>query len=110
MMNARRMRRRILELVDAAKAGGGLRCRLLISLLEELSPDAPVDDGLVLSCLQDLANAGLVELLDRRSYRPALGGVQVGKDHLLVRVTDKGTCLLNQAIDPHPLVEDPRLQ
>lgn len=105
MTNAKRQRRRILQLVDASKAAGGLRGRMLVGLLEDLS-DVAIDETEALGLIQDLASARLVELIDRRSYLPS--SVTVGADHLVVRITAEGTSLLAHAIAPHPLVEDPR--
>ncbi len=105
-MADKRKRRRLLELVNAARASGGLRWRTLMDILADVGED--VDDAQAWrGLLGDLVAAGLCLTIDRRSGLAA--AFSTPDEHLIVRVTDDGTALVAQAIAPNPLVEDDRL-
>lgn len=99
-----RLRRRILQLVDAAKSGGGMRGRMLADIMADL-PEAPQDDSELMGLCQDLVNAGLLTVTDLRRRT----GERLELDVQLYAVTDRGTALLAERIAPHPLVADDRL-
>lgn len=100
----RRLRRRILQLADAAKASGGLRGRMLMDILAD-GPAGPEDDQALIGLCRDLGNAGFLAEKDLRKRV----GDRFGLDHLLYSITALGTSLLSEGIPPHPLVEDERI-
>lgn len=93
------LRRDILRAVDAAKAVGGMRGRLLASLLDEVE-----DDQHLLGLCVDLVNAGLLverDLRFRTTERRTLDNIQYA-------VTAAGTAVL-AGTQRHPLVADDRV-
>lgn len=99
-----RLRRRILTLLDSAKPAGGLRGRMIMDLLIS-ADEAPEDDDALCSLLTDLVHAQLAVETDLRRYH----GQRRGLDQLHYAITARGTALLEERIDPDPLVADPRM-
>ena len=109
----RRLRRRFLELVDAAKAAGGIRGRSLADILEnngdfidclESLPGMTSADKLAINLGADLANGGYITRQDVRKHREEREGL----DFYIYTVTAKGTALLQEAIAPDAFIEDAR--
>ena len=58
----------------------------------------------LLKLIGDLVDAGLVRELDERGFKHQPRSI----DYLSYEITSTGVQLIELAIDPHPLVEDPR--
>jgi hypothetical protein len=105
----RRLRRRLLQALQGARVGpkGGLHARTLAEHVDHMSPPAEQfeGDGHVLGLLRDLENKGLATLKDERQRT----WQRYGLDYLLVRITDRGSMLLNETAGPDPDVEDDRI-
>jgi len=99
-----RLRRQVLRLLDGAKAGGGLRGRMLMDVLA-CTPESPEDDDALLGLLRDLVNGGYAVEEDLRRYKHERRGL----DTLLYATTARGTALIEERIPPDPLIEDPRI-
>lgn len=97
----RRLRRRILQVVDATKAAGGV---LAVTLRDAMGAQEFDDDQHLMSLAIDLRNAGLIEIVDMRSRVGQAGGIAWS----LLKITDSGTSLLEEGLAPHPLVADER--
>jgi hypothetical protein len=100
-----RLRRLALALIDGAKAAGGLRGRVLFDAMDQ-TPECPEDDDAMLGLLRDLVNGGYVVETD---LRRRIGECR-GLDVLSYSVTARGTALLEERIDPDPLIDDQRLR
>ncbi len=105
----RRLRKRLLQVLNAAKvrpefgwAGG----RFIFDLVDGTLPATQrlESDEHLLGLLRDLAGAGYVEERDdrTRTWQP------YALDYLSFRITNLGTSLVMEAVDPDPLVEDSR--
>lgn len=105
-----RLRRRLLMLLHAARirpdqgwAGG----RFLVDIVEGAMPEQQcfTDDAHVLALLHDLVAGAYVERRDDRckKHQPET------LDFTSYRITHKGVALVEQQIDPDPLVDDDRL-
>lgn len=99
-----RLRRRILEALDAARAGGGLRGRMLADILVDL-PDGLDSDDHLLALLADLQCLNLVVVTDLRKYRDQFWTLDLRQ----VQITAKGTGLLAEREPVCGLVEDRRI-
>ena len=104
-----RLRKRILQLLDAAKVrpdSGWASGRFIYDLVDGALPGGQKfeDDAHARGLLRDLVGAGYVQERDDRTRRwqPA------GLDWTSYRITNRGTALVAEAIDPDPLVEDDR--
>ena len=106
-----RLRRRLLQVLHAARVRpeyGWVGGRFLYDLVDGALPGGQrfVDDDHVQALLRDLVAAGHVEERDDRwkTYQPA------GLDFSSYRITHQGTALIEQQLDPDPLVEDDRVR
>src|SRR5688572_6533398 len=104
-----RLRRRILQLLDAAKVrpdSGWASGRFVFDLVDGALPGGQQfeDDHHALALLRDLISAGYVQERDDRTRK----WQKAGLDWTSYRITSRGTALVNQAIEPDPLVEDDR--
>jgi len=100
----RRLRRDILRLIESGKPAGGLRGRFICDVIAQTTHEPPADDAALLGLLRDLVGGGYVTETDLRKYKAD----RLSLDTLLYTITHKGTALLAEAIDPDPLIEDPR--
>jgi len=98
----RRMRRDLLRALDAAKAAGGMRGRMLADVFNA-SADFQ-DDDQVLALLHDLVNSGYAAAADLRTKHHQRQDL----DHTSWSITAAGTALIQQAVEPDPLIEDDR--
>jgi hypothetical protein len=100
----------LLDVLQAARVGprGGVYGRRLKDALDAILPpgDQFDSDEHVQHLLADLAGKDLVQTADERSRKSQPHGL----DHLFVRITAKGSALLNENAPPDPDVEDDRLQ
>ena len=106
-----RLRKRILQVLNAARVRpefGWCGGRFVYDIVDGALPGGQRfdDDQHMLGLLRDLVGAGYVEERDDRTR----AGQPYGLDHTSYRITSRGTALLSEAIDPDPLVEDPRLR
>lgn len=101
---AKRIRRQMLGIIDAAKAASWARGRMVADILADL-PDGIESDEEVLGFGQDLANAGLIEIRDTRTMKCQRAGIE----YVIYQVTAKGTALLMGGVPVEPLVEDERI-
>jgi hypothetical protein len=107
----RRLRKRVLQVLNAARvrpeygwAGG----RFVYDVIDATLPGGQrfESDEHLLGLMRDLVAAGYVEERDDRTrdwQRPGL-------DVISYRITNHGTALVHEAIDPDPLVEDDRVR
>jgi hypothetical protein len=104
----RRLRRRLLSTLHAARVSprGGLHARQLVEIVAAAVPPADrfEDDGHAIGLLQDLVNKGLATLTDERTRRSQAFGL----DYLFAAITNRGSMLLNETIEPDPDVDDER--
>ena len=105
-----RLRKRVLQLLHAARVrpeSGWCSGTFLYDVLDEsLAPAQKMEgDEHLLGLLRDLVAAAYAEERDDRTRR----GQRAGLDSFSYRVTARGTALVTEAIDPDPLVDDPRL-
>jgi hypothetical protein len=101
-----RLRRRLLELVEAEKSRGdaGLRGRFAADVMEDL-PDSIEGDDELIGLARDLAHLALLEINDTRTLKAQRPGL----DYMVFRITAKGTQLLAGLVPVEPLVEDERI-
>ena len=106
-----RLRRRLLQVLHAARVRpeyGWVSGRFLSDLIDGVAPGGQRFEGddHVQALLRDLVAAGHVEERDDRwkAYQPA------GLDFSSYRITHQGTALIEQQLDPDPLVEDDRVR
>ena len=105
-----RLRRRILQLLHAARVhehGGWASGRFVVDVIDGATTPASGfnDDAHAAGLLRDLVAGGYVEQRDDRTrrYQP------LGLDFVSCRITHRGTALVEEQIDPDPLVEDDRV-
>ena len=106
-----RLRRRILQMLDAAKVRpefGWCSGRFIYDVVDGALPGGQQfeSDGHLLALLRDLISAGYVEERDDRIRK----WQRQTADWMSYRITNHGTALLAEAIDPDPLVEDSRVR
>ena len=105
----RRLRRRILQMLDAAKVrpdNGWCSGRFVYDVVDGALPGAQrfeSDDHLA-ALLRDLVAAGYAEERDDRTRE----WERRSMDLTSYRITSRGTALVTEAIDPDPLIEDDR--
>jgi len=92
-------RRRMLGLIEAAKAGGWSRGRWIAEIV------GVEDEELALGLLADLANLGMIEGRDTRTLKAQEPGLAFSE----YRVTARGTRLLAGLEPVEPLFEDERI-
>ena len=95
----KRMRRRILELIEASKASGWVRGQWIAEIV------GLDDEEQAAGLLADLVNLGLAETHDTRELRAQIPGLRFADYH----ITAKGTRLLAGLEPVEPLIEDERL-
>ena len=107
----RRLRKRLLQVLNAARvrpdrgwAGG----RFIFDIVDGAIPGGQrfESDEHMLGLMRDLIAGGYVEERDDRAYTWQAQGV----DYVSYRITNLGTALVLEAVDPDPLVEDSRLK
>ena len=106
-----RLRRRLLLVLHAARVRpeyGWVSGRFLHDLIDGAMPGGQRfdDDDHARALLRDLVAAGHVEERDDRwkTYQPA------SLDFTSFRITHQGTALVEQHVEPDPLVEDDRVR
>jgi hypothetical protein len=106
-----RLRRRILQLLHAARVhehGGWASGRFVVDVIDGATTPAGSfgDDAHAAGLLRDLVAGGYVEQRDDRAkgYQPR------SLDFISFRITHRGTALVEEQIDPDPLVEDDRVR
>ena len=106
-----RLRKRLLQVLNAARvrpefgwAGG----RFIYDIVDGAIPGGQRfdSDQHMLGLMRDLVAGGYVEERDDRTHNWQAMGV----DSLSYRITNLGTALVLEAVDPDPLVEDTRLK
>ena len=107
----RRLRKRLLQVLNAARVRpefGWASGRFIYDIVDGAIPGGQRFEGdeHMLGLMRDLVSAGYVEERDdrTRTWQP------YGVDYLSYRVTNLGTALVLEAIDPDPLVEDSRVR
>ena len=107
-----RLRRRILNLLHAARSRpefGWADGRFVFDMVNSVTPAANQqlqDDAHCLGLLRDLVAAGYVEHRDQRVRTHEREGL----DSSVYRITARGTALVEEHIDPDPLVDDDRVR
>lgn len=106
----RRLRRKLLDVLYLSRGAplGGLNGRpLVIATDNSMAPGLHLeDDRHAMDLIRDLENKGLVTV--ERKMRPR--GTSFGPDHIVVKITDRGSQLCREAIDPDPDVHDQRVR
>ena len=106
-----RLRRRILQVLHAARvrpefgwAGG----RFIYDIVDGALPGGQRFNGdeHMLGLMRDLVAGGYVEERDDRTRN----WQSLGVDYISYRITNLGTALVLEAVDPDPLVEDTRMR
>src|SRR5215203_4438449 len=106
-----RLRKRLLQVLNAARvrpdfgwAGG----RFIYDIVDGALPGGQRfdSDEHMLGLMRDLVAGGYVEERDDRTHNWQTLGV----DFISYRVTNLGTALVLEAVDPDPLVEDSRIR
>ena len=106
-----RLRKRLLQVLNAARvrpdfgwAGG----RVIYDIGDGALPGGQRfdSDQHMLGLMRDLAAGGYVEERDDRTHNWQTLGV----DYTSYRITNLGTALVLEAVDPDPLVEDSRMR
>ena len=108
-----RLRRLILRLMHAARVGPGngwMSGRFVVDTVDGIghATDATfADDAHAAALIHDLVAGGYAEQRDERTrtYQKPCPMV-----HTSYRITHKGTALVEEQIDPDPLVEDHRVR
>lgn len=105
-----RLRKRLLQVLHAARVRpeqGWLSGRFLYDVVDGASPGGQSFDGdaHAAGLLRDLVSGGYADERDDRwkTYHPA------NLDFTSYRITHRGTALVEQRIEPDPLVEDDRV-
>ena len=106
-----RLRRRVLLVLHAARVSptsGWAGGRFLVDVIDGAAPGGQrfTDDAHASALLHDLVAGGYAERRDDRwkTRQPE------GLDFSSYRITHKGTALVEQQIEPDPLVEDDRVR
>ena len=106
-----RLRRRVLQVLHAARVRpeqGWLSGRFVIDVITGATPGGQgfLDDAHAAGLLRDLVSGAHIEQRDDRrwTYQPAT------LDLTSYRITHRGTSLVEEHIEPDPLVEDARLR
>jgi hypothetical protein len=105
-----RLRRRLLLLMHAARVrpeSGWIGGRFLVDVVDGSAAGSGAcftDDAHATGLLRDLVAGGYAESRDTRTkrYQPE------GLDFTAYRITNRGVALVEQQLDPDPLVEDDR--
>jgi hypothetical protein len=105
-----RLRRRILLLLHSARVRpdqGWICGRFVVDIIDGAVPTSEcfADDAHAVALLRDLIAGTYVEARDdrRKTYHPE------GLEFTSYRITHRGTALVEEQIDPDPLVEDERV-
>jgi hypothetical protein len=107
----RRLRREILRYLNAGRAvKRGLHGSIVVlevesSMVRGLQFE---DDTHFLQLLTDLSNKGLITIEEERGPGMRRRNDQVRPEHLLCKITDKGSMLMREEIEPDPDVHDER--
>ena len=106
-----RLRKRILQMLNAARVKpeyGWCSGRFIYDVVDGALPGGQrfEDDRHLLALLRDLISAGYVEERDDRVRTWQRHGI----DWMSYRITNLGTALVDEAVDPDPLVEDSRVR
>src|SRR3954467_7231940 len=107
----KRLRKRLLQVLNAARVRpefGWASGRFIYDVVDGAIPGGQrfEGDAHMLGLMRDLIAAGYVEERDDRTYAWQTAGV----DWTSYRITNHGTALVYEAIDPDPLIEDDRLK
>jgi len=100
----KRLRRAMLEIMEAAKASGWIRGRMIADILDG-QPDGIEGDAELMSLGTDLVNLGLAVRKDLRT----LQSQRAGLDYLAYEITARGTGLLAGTEPVCGLVADERI-
>jgi len=106
-----RLRRRLLLLMHAARVrpeSGWIGGRFLVDVVDGAQPGGQqfTGDDHAVGLLRDLVAGGYAEQRDERTkrYQPE------GLDFTIYRITNRGVALIEEQIDPDPLIEDDRVR
>src|SRR4051812_23599458 len=106
-----RLRRRLLLLMHAARVrpeSGWIGGRFLVDVVDGAQPGGQcfAGDDHAVGLLRDLVGGGYAELRDERTkrYQPE------GLDFISYRITNRGVALIEEQVDPDPLIEDDRVR
>src|SRR3712207_5540337 len=107
-----RLRRRLLLLMHAARVrpeSGWIGGRFLVDVVDGAACGTGTcftDDAHATGLLRDLVAAGYVEERDDRTkkYQPA------GLDYTAYRITVRGVALVEEQVEPDPLIDDDRVR
>jgi hypothetical protein len=106
-----RLRRLMLRLLHAARTRpvfGWVDGRFVFDMVEGAMPATRsfTDEGHCVALLRDLTSAGYVEARDDRTRTRQ----PYGLDYTSYRITARGTALVEEHIEPDPLVGDERVR
>src|SRR5689334_13192770 len=106
-----RLRRRILQVLHAARVhpDAGRMCgQCVVDVIDGATPAAQrfVDDAHARGLLRDLVSASYVEERDDRWLKRQRATLELTS----YRIAHRGVALVEQQVDPDPLVEDERLR
>jgi hypothetical protein len=105
-----RLRRRILQVLHAARVhpdAGWMTGQCLVDVIDGATPPAQrfVDDDHARGLLRDLVSAAYAEQRDDRWLKRQSATLELTS----YRITHRGVALVEQQIEPDPLVEDERV-
>lgn len=106
----RRLRRRLLDVLHAARGGpssGFISGTMLRDLYgdQSMARERCESDEHLMQLMRDLTNKGLVEGKDTRVYKREPWGLDV----LEYRITATGSSLINETVTPDPDIDDARI-
>ena len=106
-----RLRKRLLQVLNAARVRpdfGWASGRFIYDIVDGALPGGQrfESDEHMLGLMRDLVAGGYVEERDDRTHNWQTLGV----DYISYRITNLGTALVLEAVDPDPLVEDTRVK
>ena len=106
-----RLRRRVLQVLHAARVGTGqgwMSGRFIVDVIGGAvsASECFIDDAHASGLLRDLVAGAYTESRDdrRKAFQPE------GIDFTSYRITHRGTALVEEQIEPDPLVEDERVR
>jgi len=105
----RRLRKQLLRTLHSARIAprGGLHARRLVDLVADAVPpsDQFEGDGHAMGLLRDLEAKGLASIEDERTRKSQ----PFMLDYLLVRISSRGSSLINETAPVDPDIDDERI-